>query len=162
MKNDLNRFDDSVLYFFADKFSKNIRELQGALNRLIFYTVSLKQTDRITLEIAAESVQSLVGIKNITNELNEQKIINVVADYYNLSPSQLTGKIRTGQIALARHIAMYLIRITLDVSLKKIGDIFGGKDHTTVMNAIQKVDKGLKTDEKLKEAVEELQKRLKP
>ena len=159
---DLNRFDDSVLYFFADKFSKNIRELQGALNRLIFYTVSLKQTDRITLDVAAESVQSLVGIKNITNELNEQKVINIVADYYNLSPSQLTGKIRTGQIALARHIAMYLIRITLDVSLKKIGEIFGGKDHTTVMNAIQKVDKGLKTDERLKEAVEELQKRLKP
>ncbi len=158
----LERFDDSVLYFFADKFSTNIRELQGALNRLIFYTVSLKQTDRITLEIAAESVQSLVGAKNIASELSEQKIINVVADYYNLSPSQLTGKIRTGQIALTRHIAMYLIRNTLDVSLKKIGDIFGGKDHTTVMNAIQKVDKGLKTDANLKEAVEELQKRLKP
>ena len=157
---DLNRFDDSVLYFFADKFSKNIRELQGALNRLIFYTVSLKQTDRITLEVAAESVQSLVGGKAIASELSEQKIINVVADYYNLSPSQLTGKIRTGQIALARHIAMYLIRITLDVPLKKIGDIFGGKDHTTVMNAIQKVDKGLKTDPALREAVEELQKRL--
>lgn len=159
---DINRFDDSVLYFFADKFSKNIRELQGALNRLIFYTVSLKQTDRITLDVAAESVQSLVGIKNINNEISEQKIINIVADYYNLSPSQLTGKIRTGQIALARHIAMYLIRNTLDVPLKKIGDTFGGKDHTTVMNAIQKVDKGLKTDEKLKEAVEELQKRIKP
>ena len=159
---DLSRFDDSVLYFFADKFSTNIRELQGALNRLIFYTVSLKQTDRITLEVAAESVQSLVGAKNIASELSEQKIINVVADYYNLSPSQLTGKIRTGQIALARHIAMYLIRYTLDVPLKKIGDVFGGKDHTTVMNAIQKVDKGLKTDPGLKEAVEELQKRLKP
>ena len=158
----VDRFDDSVLYFLADKFSKNIRELQGALNRLIFYTVSLKQTDRITLDVAVEALQSLVGAKNITNELNEQKIINIVADYYNLSPSQLTGKIRTGQIALARHIAMYLIRITLDVSLKKIGEIFGGKDHTTVMNAIQKVDKGLKTDEELKEAVEELQKRLKP
>ena len=158
----LDRFDDSVLYFFADKFSTNIRELQGALNRLIFYTVSMKQTDRITLDVAAESVQSLVGVKNIANELSEQKIINVVADYYNLSPTQLTGKIRTGQIALARHIAMYLIRITLDVSLKKIGEIFGGKDHTTVMNAIQKVDKGLKTDATLREAVEELQKRLKP
>ncbi len=159
---DINRVDESVLYFFADKFSQNIRELQSALNRLMFYTVSMKQTERITLEIAADSVQSIVGIKNITSELSEQKIINVVADYYNLSPSQLTGKIRTGQIALARHIAMYLIRITLDVPLKKIGEVFGGKDHTTVMNAIQKVDKGLKTDEKLKEAVEELQKRLKP
>ena len=159
---DINRFDESVLYFFAGKFSKNIRELQGALNRLIFHTVLTKQTDRITLEIAAESVQSIVGIKDIESELSEQKIINVVADYYNLSPSQLTGKIRTGQIALARHIAMYLIRNTLDVSLKKIGEIFGGKDHTTVMNAIQKVDNGLKTDDKLKEVIQELQKRLKP
>lgn len=159
---DINRFDDSVLYFLADKFSHNIRELEGALNRLIFYTVSIKQTERITLDVAAESLQSLVGGKTVISELNEQKIINVVADYYNLSPSQLTGKIRTGQIALARHIAMYLIRNTLDVPLKKIGDIFGGKDHTTVMNAIQKVDKGLKTDPALKEAVEELQKRLKP
>lgn len=159
---DINRFDDSVLYFFADKFSTNIRELQGALNRLIFTTVTLKQTDHITLEIAAESVQSLVGGKHIVSELSEQKIVNIVADYYNLSPSQLTGKIRTGQIALARHIAMYLIRNTMDVSLKKIGELFGGKDHTTVMNAIQKVDKGLKTDPSLKEAVEELQKRIKP
>ena len=158
---DINRFDESVLYFFADKFSTNIRELEGALTRLIFITVTLKQTDRITLEVAAESVQSLVGIKGVANELSEQRIINVVADYYNLSPSQLTGKIRTGQIALARHIAMYLIRNTLDVPLKKIGEIFGGKDHTTVMNAISKVDKGLKTDPHLKEAVEELQKRLK-
>ena len=121
----------------------------------------LPSNERVTLEVAAESVQLLTGGKAFANELSEQKIINVVADYYNLAPSQLVGKIRTGQIALARHIAMYLIRNTLDVPLKKIGDIFGGKDHTTVMNAIQKVDKGLKTDMSLKEAVDELQKRLK-
>ncbi|MCB9497963.1 MAG: chromosomal replication initiator protein DnaA [Erysipelotrichaceae bacterium] len=159
---DLNKFDDSVLYFFADKFSKNVRELEGALNRLIFYVVSLKQTDKITMEVAVEAVQSLTGGKSLASQLNEQKIINVVSDYYNLTPSQLTGKIRTGQIALARHIAMYLIRITLDIPLKKIGDMFGGKDHTTVMSAIQKVDKGLKNDLELKAAIEELQKRLKP
>ncbi|MFA6675371.1 MAG: chromosomal replication initiator protein DnaA [Bacilli bacterium] len=159
---DLNKFDDSVLYFFADKFSKNVRELEGALNRLIFYVVSLKQTDKITMDVAVEAVQSLTGGKSLASQLNEQKIINVVSDYYNLTPSQLTGKIRTGQIALARHIAMYLIRITLDIPLKKIGDMFGGKDHTTVMSAIQKVDKGLKNNLELKTAIEELQKRLKP
>lgn len=158
---DLTKFDDSVLYFFADKFSKSVRELEGALNRLIFYTVTLKQTDRITMDVAAEAVQTLVGGKSFATQLNEQKIINVVADYYNLTPSQLTGKIRTGQISLARHIAMYLIRNTLDISLKKIGEMFGGKDHTTIMSAIQKVDKGLKTDEDMKTAVEELKKRLK-
>lgn len=158
---DLQRFDDAVLYFFADKFSKNVRELEGALNRLIFYVVSLKQTDKISMDVAMEAVQSLTGGKSLSSTLNEQKIINVVSDYYNLTPSQLTGRIRTGQIALARHIAMYLIRITLDIPLKKIGDMFGGKDHTTVMSAIQKVDNGLKTDTELKSAIEELQKRIK-
>ena len=157
---DLDRFDDSVLYFFAEKFSKDIRELEGALNRLMFYMISNKQSDRVTMEVAIDAVQSLVGGKSISTQLSEQKIINVVADYYNLTSSQLTGKIRTGQIALARHIAMYLIRIKLDVPLKKIGDMFGGKDHTTVMSGISKVEKELKTNDTLKAAVEELEKRL--
>ena len=158
---DLGNFDENVLYFYADRFSKNVRELEGALNRLIFTVVTMKKTDKITMDVAVEAVSSLVGGKQIATQLNEQKIINVVADYYNLTASQLTGKIRTGQIALARHIAMYLIRDMLDVSLKKIGDMFGGKDHTTVMSAIQKVDKELKTDESLQQAVDELRKRLK-
>ena len=158
---DLSIFDESVLYFFAEKFSKDIRELEGALNRLMFYIITNKQSGRITMDIAADAVSSLVGGKSINTQLNEQKIINVVADYYNLTSSQLTGKIRTGQIALARHIAMYLIRYKLDVPLKKIGNMFGGKDHTTVMSAISKVEKELKTNETLKAAIEELEKRLK-
>ena len=157
---DPDMFDDSVLFFFAEKFSKDIRELEGALNKLTFYIDTNKDVGRITMDVAVEAVQSLVGGKSISMQLNEQKIINVVADYYNLTSSQLTGKVRTGQIALARHIAMYLIRIKLDVPLKKIGEMFGGKDHTTVMSGIAKVDKELKTDETLKAAVEELQKRL--
>lgn len=153
--------DDSVLYFFADKFSKNVRELEGALNRLIFYSLNIKQTNVITLDIAIEASGSLVGGKSIASQLNEEKIINIVADYYNLTPSQLKGKIRTGQISLARHIAMYLIREILDLPLKKIGSSFGGKDHTTVMNAISKVEKELKTDSALKAAIEELKARIK-
>lgn len=157
---DINNFDDNVLYFFADKFSKNVRELEGALNRLIFI-VGLNKNEKVTMDFAVNAVSSIVSGKQLETQLNEQKIINVVADYYSLAPSQLTGKVRTGQIALARHIAMYLIRNMLDVPLKKIGDMFGGKDHTTVMSAISKVDKELKTDDNLKAAVEELQKRLK-
>ena len=159
---DVNRFDENVLYFYADKFSKNVRELEGALHRLIFVTANIKKTDTVTMDDAVDAVSSLIGGKQLSTQLSEQKIINVVADYYNLTPSQITGKIRTGQIALARHIAMYLIRQMLDVPLKKIGDMFGGKDHTTVMSAISKVDKELKTNSSLKEAVAELEKRLKP
>lgn len=158
---DIDKFDESVLIFFAEKFSRDVRELEGALNRLIFYVINYKQTDTITMDIAIEATSSLLGGKSIASQLSEQKIINAVADYYNLPPSQLTGKIRTGQIALARHVAMYLIRDTLDIPLKKIGDAFGGKDHTTVMNALTKVDKELKTDPGLKEAIDELKKRLK-
>lgn len=157
---DINDFDEDVLTFFADKFSKNVRELEGALNRLIFYVVTFKPQKHISLDIACEAVESLVGGKPSVSVLTEQKIINAVADYYNLPPSQIVGKIRTGQIALARHISMYLIRTILDKPLKKIGTVFGGKDHTTVMSAIDKVEKGLKTDEGLKTAINELKKRL--
>ena len=157
----INDFDPAVLYFCADKFSNNVRELDGVFNRLIFYVSQIKRVEKITLDVAIEAVQDITGIKNAADQLSEQKIINVVADYYNLVPSQLTGKVRTGQIALARHVAMYLIRINIDIPLSKVGNMFGGRDHTTVMNGIQKVESMLKTDEALKAVIDELQKRLK-
>lgn len=157
----IKSFDENVLYFLADKFNKTVRELDGALDRLIFRADMEGKSNNITMETAISAVSPIKGGKQLSSQISEQKIINVVADYYNLAPSELTGKSRSGQIALARHIAMYLIRNTLDIPLKKIGDMFGGKDHTTVMSGISKVDKELKTDKSLKEAVDELQKRIK-
>ena len=92
---------------------------------------------------------------------SEQKIINTVADYYNLAPYQIQGNVRTSQIAMARHISMYLIRVLMDVPFQKIGRFFGGKDHATVMNGVNKVEKSLKTDTALSQAVNELKARLK-
>lgn len=158
---DINRFDDEVITFFADKFSNNVRELEGALNRLLFYIINIRETNHVTMEIAAESVQPLIDNEEMKTKLSKEKVINVVADYYNLTPSQLAGRIRTQQIALARHISMYLIRELLDVPFAKIGQSFGGKDHSTVINAINKVEKQLKTDAALQTAVKELRKRLK-
>ena len=158
---DINKFDENVITFFAEKFSKNVRELEGALNRLILTIVTEKHVDRITLEIANKAVLTLDGGKAFSDQLNEQRIINIVADYYNISSSQLTGKIRTGQIVLARHMAMYLIRDILDLPLKKIGDAFGGRDHTTVMSAIEKVENELKNNPVLANVVEELKRKIK-
>ena len=158
---DVDNFDPAVLYFYAEKFNSNVRELDGAFNRLIFFASQMKQVEKITLDVAIEAAQNISGTKNVAAQLSEQKIINVVADYYNLVPNQLIGKVRTGQLALARHVAMYLIRINIDVPLNKIGNMFGGRDHTTVMNGITKVENMLKTDEALKAAIEELQKRIK-
>ncbi|MCX5775089.1 MAG: chromosomal replication initiator protein DnaA [Firmicutes bacterium] len=159
---DIKNFDQDVLEFFADRFSKNVRELEGALNRLLFYIINIKQTQHIDMAVAIESVQPLIGSNGPKSSLTETKIIGTVADYYNLTPSQLTGKIRTSQIAMARHIAMYLIRTMLDLPFLKIGQLFGGKDHSTVMNGVEKVEKSLKTDTALVAAIDELQKRLKP
>ena len=157
---DLDKIDENVILFLAEKFSKNVRELEGALQKLMFYIMNLGDYDTITMDVAIEAIGSLKGGKAVAAQLSEQKIINIVADYYNLTPSMLTSKTRVSQITLARHIAMYLIRKHLDVPLKKIGDTFGGKDHTTVMSGIEKVEKELKTDEQLKKAIEELEQRI--
>ncbi len=158
---DLNRFDDNVIYFLAEKYSKNVRELEGALSKLMFNCLDLLDNERVTMDFVIKSIGYLKGGKNIATQLNEQKIVNIVADYYNLTPSQITGKDRTGQIVLARHIAMYLIRKHLDIPLKKVGEMFGGKDHTTVMSAITKVDKELKTNTQLQSAITDLEKKIK-
>lgn len=157
----LEKFDANVIYFLAEKFSRDVRELEGALNKLVFNCLNLLDEEKITMDVAIKAVSSIRGGKNVATQLSEQKIINVVADYYNLTPSQITGKVRTGQISLARHISMYLIRKHLDVPLKKIGEMFGGKDHTTVMSGISKVDKELKTNKQLQDAIAELEKKIK-
>jgi chromosomal replication initiator protein len=158
---DITYFDEEVFHFFAERFSNNVRELEGALNRLVFYVINIKQTKHITMALAIESVQPLIGSGVTLSSLTENRIINTVADYYNLTSQQLTGRIRTNQIAMARHIAMYLIRTLLDVPFLKIGALFGGKDHSTVMNAVKKVEKSLKVDEAIATAVDQLEKRLK-
>ena len=158
---DLERFDENVICFIAEKFSRDVRELEGALNRMVFYYMNLEGDERFTMDVAIKAVSSIKGGKDIANQLSEKKIIDTVADYYNLTPSQITGPSREAQITLARHISMYLIRKHLDVPLKKVGAMFGGKDHTTVMNGISKVDKELKTNKQLQEAINELEGKIK-
>lgn len=154
-------FDEEVLDFFADRFGNNVRDLEGALNRLLFFIINIHPTKKVTYDIASQSVESLINVIDSQTRLSEKRIINVVADYYNLTPTQLAGKNRTSQVSLARHIAMYLMRDLLDIPFSKIGKAFGGKDHSTVMNAIQKVEKMSKTDSGFKKVLDDLNARLK-
>lgn len=156
----LEDFDQDALSFLASNFGKNVRELEGAFDRLLFCIINIEPTKHVTLKTVMNSVSGLINVKDSEEKLSEQKIINTVADYYNLAPYQLTGNIRTSQIAMARHISMYLIRTLLDTPFIKIGKAFGGKDHATVMNGVNKVEKQLKTDETLRKVIEELKKRL--
>ncbi|MCQ2740434.1 MAG: chromosomal replication initiator protein DnaA, partial [bacterium] len=143
---DINSFDQKVLEFIAQKFSKNIRDIDQALNKLVWYVTNFRPTKYINMDVALEALQALIDVKDSKQKLNEQKIISVVADKYNLTPSQVTGPSRQGTVALARHIAMYLIRQMLDTPYTKIGMTFGGKDHSTVMSGVEKVEKELKTN----------------
>ena len=157
----VSTFDPAVLEYLATKFSNNVRELEGALNRLVFYSITMKESSFITLDLAKESLEGLVVSKESLKTLDEDKIISTVADYYNLTPSQIKGKIRTSQIALARHISMYLIHSLLNLSTVKIGKIFGGKDHSSVISAIKKIEKSIQEDPFMKQAIDELTTKLK-
>ncbi len=157
---DVKSFDLEGLKFLATNFSKNVRELEGALNRVIFYNVNIKHKKFIDLETIKESIASLLKTKN-TSSLTEEKIIEEVAEFYNMTDTQITSKVRTSQIALARRIAMYLCRELTSTSYKKIGSLFGNRDHSTVITAVLKVETELKTDSQLANVVTTLKKRLK-
>lgn len=149
---------EDVLSYIALKYSKDIRQLEGALNRLVFYAESFKKQSKIIdLDLAQEALKGLV-VNQVTtsNVLSIDKIKMAVADYYKISTSQLSASIRVSNISNARHIAMYLCRSLLDVPFIKIGEEFGGRDHSTVINACEKVEKLLKTDPNFKQAVEDI------
>ena len=153
---DINSFDPKVLELIAQNFSKNIRDIDQAFNRLLWYVTSFRPTKYISIDIAYEALQQLLDVKQSKQKLNEQRIISAVADYYNKTPSQLTGTSRQGDIVFARHIAMYMIRKMLDTPYTKIGMIFGGKDHSTVMNGVEKVEKELKTNPNIETVINEV------
>lgn len=155
----LSMFSDDVIFLLADKFKNSIRDLEGALNRLVFYA-NINHAQYIDLNLALDALQPLIDISDSKSKVNSQKILNIVGSYYNLSVSQITGKIKTGQIVYARHIAIYLIRTMLNLPLKQIGTIFSGRDHTTIMHSLEKVNEMLKTDQQTKVAISELKKRI--
>lgn len=155
---DLNLIDEDVLSYLATNFSKDVRVLEGALNRLLFLTIDLQQNDIITLDVAIGAFRGQSGDNKETGELNASKIKRIVADYYGLTKSQLVSKARTKNIANARHIAIYLCRRHLDLSFAKIGDEFGKRDHSTVISSCEKVDKLLKKDPIFQQALVEIEK----
>lgn len=156
------QIDDEVVDYIATNFSQDVRSLEGAITRLLFYTVSFPSDDdngRITLNTCIEAFKDQI-IDN-QNVLSITKIRKVVGDYYNLSKQQLISKSRVKNIATARHIAMYLSRKLLDAPFKDIGNEFGKRDHSTVISACETIEKGIKKDPLLLKAITEIEGRLK-
>ncbi len=132
---------DDVLEFIAKRVSSNVREIEGVLNGLVAYSsLHRKPIDMNTAQTVLKDY-SPIGQDTI---VTASEIIATVAKYYNLSVDDIHGKSRTSAIAQARQIAMYLCRTLTDLSLPKIGQIIGGKDHTTVLYAHGKIAQEMK------------------
>lgn len=139
--------DDDVLNYLATNFSQDVRSLEGAVTRLLFYSINFpidQDSSRITLKLAIEAFKD--QIKENKNELAISSVRKAVCDYYNLTKQQITSANRTRNISNARQIAMYLCRKLLDATYDDIGKEFGGRDHSTVMNSCESVEKKIKSD----------------
>jgi len=145
-------FTDDVLLFIAQKIENNIRELEGALIRIIAYA-SL-ENKKIDLPLAEEALKDFLTPKQ--KNLNAEHIMSVTASYFKITTRDIKSRRRTQNISLPRQIAMYLCRELTDLSLPKIGDDFGGKDHTTVMHAHRKISAHIKKDDSLLRHVNEI------
>ena len=125
-----------VLHFIAKNIASNIRELEGALNKVIAFATLCKTPLTISL---AETALREYFLQKETRDISVAFVQEVVSRHYNITPADLRGKKRNAKISYPRQIAMYLSRKLIDISLPKIGDNFGGRDHSTVIHACDKI-----------------------
>lgn len=148
---------DDVFNFIAERITSNIRELEGALIRILAHASLSNQ--EITLDYAKKVLSGIYDkVKKV--DLSPDKIKTTVADYFSLSVKDLEGERRSQDYVVPRQIAMYLIRELTNCSLPQIGEIFGGRDHSTVLHSIEKIKKELKKDENLRACIEDLKRLL--
>jgi len=153
-----NMIDEEVIEYIANSCQNDVRHIEGTINRLLAYTAMIVPS-RINLEFAVEALKDFVN-KNIYIESNISNIQKVVADYFKISVDDLKGKKRNNQVVIPRQIAMYLCRMETNETYPKIGLEFGGRDHSTVIFACDKIEKELKTDNNLQETITNIKSKL--
>jgi chromosomal replication initiator protein len=141
-----------VFTFIASEIKTNIRELEGALLRVVAYAILEEKP--INLSVAKSVLKDMVKetVKTITVEMVQKEVVA----FYNISINELKNKSRHKNIIVPRQLAMYLSRKLTKHSLPEIGAAFGGKDHTTIMHAVKKVEEILLKDEQIRKIVEAL------
>ncbi len=155
LQDDGIQIDDKVLEYLAYSVDSNIRELEGVLISLVAHS-SLNKTP-IDLELAKQTLKSIV--KNIESEVGIEYIQKTVSEYFNVSSDDLKAKTRKKEIVIARQLAMYFSKDYTNHSLKSIGSHFGGRDHSTVIHALQSVNDMLDTDARFRSSFSELKKK---
>jgi chromosomal replication initiator protein len=148
---------NEVMGYIATRIKSNIRELEGALIRIIAYS-SLTNRE-VTVDLASEALKDIISKKQ-GKHVTIDSIQDIVSSYFNLRVDDLKSQRRTRNVAYPRQIAMYLSRKLTDMSLPKIGEEFGGRDHTTVIHAYEKISENLKTDDSLQNIINDITKKL--
>lgn len=150
--------DNEILSFIAQRIQSNIRELEGALIRIIAY--SNINNNRLDLNIADEALKDIIT-NNQPRAITPTLIMDVVSSFYNITIDDFLSKKRTRAISYPRQVAMYLCREMTDLSLPRIGEEFGGRDHSTVIHAYDKIVNDMSQDPDLKKIIEQIEKELK-
>lgn len=153
-----SKMTKEAIEYIANNFDNNVRSLEGAINRLQAYTV-MCVPEKINLEFTVEALKDYIN-SNIYMMNDISNIQRAVAEYYGITVEVLKGKNRSKNVAFARQVAMYLSRMLTDESFPNIGLEFGGKDHTTVMYAYEKIADELKDNNQLKEIINEIKTKL--
>ena len=153
-----DKIDNDVIEFIANNASSDVRHIEGTLNRLLAYT-AMMMPSRINLDFAIEALKDYVS-NNIYADNSIAGIQKLVADYFKITVDDLKSKKRNNKVVRPRHIAMYLCRMETDENLAKIGLEFGGRDHSTVVAAIEKMKDDLEKDEELKKMLKEIKEKL--
>lgn len=160
-KEEMDGYDisEDVIKYIATNIKSNIRELEGAINKVVAFA-KLEQRE-VTLELAEQALKDIIS-PDEKKIITPEYIISMVAEHFNVSVDDLSGNKRSSKIVIPRQVAMYLCREIISTPLKSIGKSLGNRDHTTVMHGIDKIENEIKNDENLKKTIDTLKKKINP
>ena len=153
------QIDEEIIKYIATNIKSNIRELEGAFNKIIAFA-KLNNVD-LTIESAEEALKDVI-YPNKSKEITPTLIINVVAEHFGVKAEDITSKKRNSEFVQPRQVVMYLCRDLTDTSLINVGKILGKKDHTTVMHGVKKIEAELQTNEELRNKIDIIIKKINP
>ena len=151
--------DNEVIKYIATNVKSNIRDLEGALTKIVALSKLNKQ--EITIELAEEALKDLIS-PNETKEVTPELIIQVVADHFGITPLDISSQKRNKEVVFPRQIVMFLCRSMTDTPLQAIGKYLGGRDHTTIIHGYEKIGADMDKNESLRNTIEILKKKINP
>ena len=155
---DIN-INEEVISYIASNIGNDVRQLEGSITRLVAYSAIMCVTD-ITLDFAMEALRDFTKKDAVTDQNNIRRIQKSVANFYNISFEDMKSKKRTPNLAIPRQVAMYLCRKLTDESFERIGIEFSGKNHATVIHACNKIEREMKINADLNDAINNIKKKL--